>query len=165
MTPYGCDASSSKSPPVQIAKLPACSDNISPCMLVQFTSRSAVPVTLKSNLCLPGRAEVLANCVLLKSSQEQLGMVTHVVDISSLPGSILAAYTVYQAKGKLIPVRLMNTSNTDIELQKGQNVSKFCALIEGFTPSQPPRPTDAEVYLSCSTSGSPQLVHQLTSAC
>ena len=76
LTPYDCDASSSESPPVQTAKLPAYSDNISPCMLVQSTSRSAIPATLQSNVCLPDRAEVLVDCVLPKSSQEQLGMIT-----------------------------------------------------------------------------------------
>ena len=42
-----------------------------------------------------------------------------------LSASIFAAYSVSEAEGKHIPVRLMNCSNIDIELQPGQKFSEL----------------------------------------
>ena len=64
-----------------------------------------------------------------RSSGEQLGMTTLGLD-SDLTFSILAAYTVCQPEGRDVPVRLMNTSNIDLQVHAGQKVRLFCPLVE-----------------------------------
>ena len=92
-----------------------------------------VNVSLNTSLCIPSRPEVLVTCQLPKSYKDQLGMIapiTLIQDELPLSASIFAAYSVSQAEGRHIPVRLMNCSNIDIELQAGQKVSEFCPLVE-----------------------------------
>ena len=104
-------------------------------LLVQSTVRSQVPVSLKSTVCIPGRSEVLVCCQLPKNSSNQLGMVSPLDCNDSLPSCIISAYIVCQSQGREIYSRLMNTSNTDIELQGGQKISQFCPLVETDTPA------------------------------
>ena len=100
------------------------------CLLAQSSSRGPVNVSLSTSLCIPSRTEVLVNCQLPKSYKDQLGMVTPIQDDSPLSASIFPAYSVSQAEGRHIPVRLMNCSNIDIELQAGKKVGEFCPLVE-----------------------------------
>ena len=67
-----------------------------------------------------------------KSSSEQLGMITPIVD-SDLACSLLVAHTVCQAEGRNVPVRLMNSSNLDLQLHAGQKVGLFCPLVETYS--------------------------------
>ena len=108
---------------------PPCSQ----CLLVQSVTRGPVTVTSQQHICIPGRSEVLVNCYIPKRSKEQLGMITPVIS-SEVPFSLLAAYSVCQAQGKSKVVRLMNTSNVNIEFQAGQQVSEFCPLVETYDP-------------------------------
>ena len=101
-----------------------------PCLLVQSAHRSPVPVPLSDNICVPSRSEVLVSCKVHSSSREQLGMVSPISDNLTLPSNILAAYSVCQVQGWTLPVRIMNTSNVDIELHAGQKVSEFCPVID-----------------------------------
>ena len=59
-------------------------------------------------------------------------------DSASIPSHILPAYTVSCASDRTVYVRLMNTSNIDIELQSGQKIGEFCPLVEtlDFSPSE-----------------------------
>ena len=100
------------------------------CLLVQFAHWSPVPVALSDNICVPGRSEVLVSCRVPSSSREQLGMVSPTSNNLTLPSSILAAYSVCQVQGRNLPVRIMNTSNIDIELHAGQKVSEFCTVLD-----------------------------------
>ena len=101
-----------------------------PCLLVQSAHRSPVPVALSDNNCVPGRSEVLVSCRVPSSSREQLGMVSPISDNLTLPSNILVAYSVCQVQGRTLPVRIMNTSNIDIELHAGQKVSEFCPVLD-----------------------------------
>ena len=123
------------------------------CLLAQSSSRGPVNVTLSTSLCIPSRTEVLVNCQLPKSYKDQLGMVTPIQDDSPLSASIFPAYSVSQAEGRHIPVRLMNCSNIDIELQAGQKVSEFCPLVESPVADDTPEcfsPTS--MNMACTTS-------------
>ena len=100
------------------------------CLLVQSSSKGPVPVTLSEDLCLSGRTEVLVTGRLPKGYTDQLGMITPTPNIE---GNILSAYSVSQANGRCILVRLMNVANYDIELHAGQKVSDFCPLLEAPT--------------------------------
>ena len=57
-------------------------------------------------------------------------MVSPMSDNLTLPSNILAAYSVCQVQGRTLPVRIMNTSNVDIELHAGQKVSEFCPVLD-----------------------------------
>ena len=56
-------------------------------------------------------------------------------DSSSIPSHIFPAYTVSCASDRTVYVRLMNTSNIDVELQAGQKIGEFCPLVETLDPS------------------------------
>ena len=134
-------------------------------ILVQSSNRGPVPVCLRTNVCIPGRSEVIVSCQLPKSSQDQLGMITPITDINSTPIilNILPAYSVCQADSRSVPVRLMNTSNFDLELQAGQKVSEFCPIIEA--PSVAPSGHHEHSNLCCSTtSTSVETINELQNA-
>lgn len=105
-------------------------NEVSPCLLVQSTSRGPVPVKLQSDICVPSRTEVIVTCSLPRSSKEQIGMTTPISDSTSLPPGIVTPYTVCQASSCYIPMRLMNSANIDIQLQAGTRVSEFIPLVE-----------------------------------
>ena len=137
-------------------------DKISPCLLVQSSSKGPVPVTLQSDVCIPGRTEVLVSCKLPKSYQEQLGMTSPLLDSTTLSSSVIVSYTVCQASSRCIPVRLMNTSNVDIQLLAGQRVSDFSPLVENDL-SAPSLSAD-ESSVTCSTVSCVDLKGQLGAA-
>ena len=74
-----------------------------------------------------------ARCYLPKSSKEQLGMISP-IDNYEFPSSLLAAYTVCQAQNRNVVVRVMNTSNINVELQAGQKICEFCPLVKTYSP-------------------------------
>ena len=133
-----------------------------PCLLVQSSSKGPVPVKLQSDVCIPGRTEVLVTCSLPKSCQEQLGMTSPLLDSTTLSSSIIVSYAVCQAASRCIPVRLMNTSNVDIQLLAGQRVSDFSSLIE-HDPVTPSFSAD-ESSVTCSTVSSVDIKDQLEAA-
>ena len=135
----------------------------SPCLLVQSATRSPVPVSLKSSLCKAGRSEVLVSCHVPKSSREQLGMIFPLQEASDLSASIFAAYTVCQADSRNVVVRLMNTSNVDIQLQAGQKISEFCPHVEIVPSSENTRNANASLLGGTAISQS-DIHHQLSSA-
>eukprot|EP00795_Rhopilema_esculentum_P006934 gene6933-12549_t len=73
-----------------------------------------------ANYSCPCRSEVLVNCHVPKSSREQLEIISPLSENPDMSDSIFAAYSVCQADGRNVIVRLMNTSNVDIQLQAGQ---------------------------------------------
>ena len=101
-------------------------------MLAQSMNRGPTPVSLQSSICIPGKSEVVVECQLPRSSQDQLGMISpfSAPENSSIPSHILLAYSVCQANSRSVPVRIMNTSNFDIDLHVGQKVGEFCPLVE-----------------------------------
>jgi len=128
---------------------------------VQSTTRGPVSVLIQDNICIPGRTEVMVQGIVPKSSREQLGMITPTVD-SDLACSLLAAYTVCQAEGRNVPVRLMNTSNLDIQLHAGQKVGLFCPLVETYTDCKmSAAPRLDSMNISCSTSDNAALASLL----
>ena len=89
-----------------------------------------VPLSVPSSFCIPGRTEQIVSCSIPKSHREQLGMVVPLPDSASIPSHIFPAYTVSCASNRTVYVRLMNTSNIDVELQAGQKIGELCPLVE-----------------------------------
>ena len=84
----------------------------------QCPSRSPVPITLVNTVCLPGRTKAFVLVHVPKSAKDQLGMVAPIQQ-DSLPSHLLVAYSVNQAIGRQVALRIVNTSNCDIILQAG----------------------------------------------
>jgi len=99
---------------------PTNSDAISPCLLVQSATKGPVHVKLQSDICIPGRTEVVVSCSIPKSCQRELGISSPLLGSSSLPSNILASYSVCQGSSNCIPVCLMNMATVDIQLYAGQ---------------------------------------------
>ena len=100
----------------------------------QCTSKSPVPISLCNSVCLPGRTEAVICAQIPKSFADQLGMVTPVQKDSISP-HVLVAYSVSQAEGRNVFLRIMNTSNCDIQLQAGQQIGEYCPLIDTLLPN------------------------------
>ena len=87
-----------------------------------------------NSVCLPGRTEAVIGAQIPKSFADQLGMVTPVQKDSISP-HVLVAYSVSQAEGRNVFLRIMNTSNCDIQLQAGQQIGEYCPLIDTLLPN------------------------------
>ena len=98
-------------------------------MFSQCPSRSPVPITLVNSVSLPSRTEAVVVVQIPKSAEDQLGMVAPIQN-DSLPAQLLVAYSVNQAKGRQVSLRIMNTSNYDITLQAGQQIGEYCPLLQ-----------------------------------
>jgi len=95
----------------------------------QCPSRSPVPITLVNSVCLAGRTEAFVLVQVPKSVKDQLGMVAPIQQ-DSLPNHLLVAYSINQAVGRQVALRVMNTSNCDIILQAGQQIGEYCPLLD-----------------------------------
>ncbi|MEL7426754.1 MAG: RNase H-like domain-containing protein [Bacteroidota bacterium] len=88
-------------------------------------------------------------------------MISPLSDSSTISHSIITAYTVCHADARNVIVRLMNTSNTNIELQVGQKIGEFCPLVEA--PCQNNYSLDNNNF-SCSTRVTPGVSSELEAA-
>ena len=113
-------------PPIQLPP----SSTVSSFLLSQSAHREPVSLSLQSSSSIPGRTEAILSCSIPKSHREQLGMVVPLPDAASIPSHILPAHTVSCASDISVYIRLMNTSNIDVELQAGQKIGDFCPLVE-----------------------------------
>jgi len=141
---------------------PTNSDAISPCLLVQSATKGPVHVKLQSDICIPGRTEVVVSCSIPKSCQGELGMSSPLLGSSSLPSNILASYSVCQGSSNCIPVRLMNTATVDIQLYAGQRVSDFIPLVQNELLASTLLDNDSSI--TCSTATPVAIQHQLEAA-
>ena len=131
------------------------------CLMVQSTTRGPVSVSIQDNICIPGRTEVLVQGIVQKSTSEQLGMITPILD-SDLACNLLVAHTVCQAEGRNVPVRLMNSSNLDLQLHAGQKVGLFCTLVETYSDCKMSvAPRLDSMNINCSTSNNAALASLL----
>ena len=128
-------------------------------LLTQSPSRGPVPVTLTTNVLIPSRVEIILPCSVPQSVFGLAGMITPKPS-ANLPPSLQVAYTICNAGqgGKGIPVRIMNASNTDIEMFAGQKIADFCPMIESL---QCPFPG---VNYVASTAAHPSVQDELSAA-
>ena len=128
---------------------------------MQSVNRGPVPVTVQSSICIPGRTEVITHGNFLKSSKDQLGMASPLLGSDKPLCKLLPVYAVCQAQDRNIPVRLMNTSNVDAELQAGQKVGEFCPVVEVLCSDQVSLSQSDDLHLSCGTLSQSDIAHQL----
>ena len=96
--------------------------------LTQSSSQGPVAVVLPSNLTLPSRTECIIQGLVPKSYANQLGMVCNLGD--SLGTQFCTAHTISQAVQRKLPVRIMNVSNSPVELHAGEKVAFFSPVFE-----------------------------------
>ena len=84
-----------------------------------------------NSVCLAGRTEAFVLVQVPKSVKDQLGMVAPIQQ-DSLPNYLLVAYSINQAVGRQVALRVMNTSNCDIILQAGQQIGEYCPLLDAL---------------------------------
>ena len=99
--------------------MPLVSPNGTPDVFSQGPSRSPILIGLVNSVCLAGRTKAFVLVQVPKSAKDQLGMVAPIQQ-DSLPNHLLVVYSVNQAVGRQVALRIMNTSNCDITLQAGQ---------------------------------------------
>ena len=81
----------------------------------------------------------------------------------SLPSHLLVAYSVNQAVGRQVALRIMNTSNCDITLQAGQHIGKYCPLLDTLSSVDTqgtPLPKYAKAF-SCQPANKVSLTEEL----
>ncbi len=96
-----------------------------------------------------------------KSSKDQLSIVSPLFNSDDSSSQLLPVYAVCQAQDRSIPVRLMNTSNVDIELQAGQKVGEFYPLVQVLCSDQVSLHASVNLDLSCGTLSQSDIAHQL----
>ena len=96
----------------------------------QCATRGPVQVKLVSSIVIPPRTEVIVAGLLSKSAKNTLGMLT---PISSGASDLHSAYSVCSSNNRSLPVRLLNTGQERIELQKGAKIAEFCPVV--YQPS------------------------------
>ena len=82
------------------------------------------------------------------------------IDNYEFPSSLLAAYTVCQAQNRNVVVRVMNTSNINVELQAGQKICEFYPLVKTYSPDLF-HTSEHQVSINCGTLSSNKLASQL----
>ena len=128
----------------------------------QCPSRSPVTITLVNSVCLPGRTEAFVLVHVPKSAKDQLGMIAP-IQHGSLPSHLLVAYSVNQALGRQVALRIMNTSNCDITLQAGQHIGEYCPLLDTLSSVDTqgtPLPNYAKAF-SCHPANKVSLTEEL----
>ena len=128
-------------------------------LLTQSPSRGPVPVTLTTNVLILSRIEIILPCSVPQGVLGLAGMITPKPSANLSP-SLQVAYTICNAGqgGTGIAVRIMNASNTDIEMFAGQKIADFCPMIESL---QCPFPG---VNYVASTAAHPSVQDELSAA-
>ena len=136
-----------------------------PGMFTQCPSRSPVPITVVNSVSLPGRTEAVVVVQIPESAKDQLGMVAP-IQKESLPAQLLVAYSVNQAKGRQVSLRIMNTSNCDITLQAGQQIGEYCPLLETLPSAAEVKDSQltTDKVFACQTVSNLKMVTELKTA-
>ena len=91
-------------------------ENLVSYLIVQSSTSSQFPISLKSTVVFQVGVRFLVCCQLPKTGFDQWGMIPPLDHNDSLPSCIISAYTIYQSEAREIYALLVNTSNTNIEL-------------------------------------------------
>ena len=97
-------------------------------VFTQSLAQGPVNVVLTTAISVPARTECIVQGKVAKSCSDKLGMISTLAQSSDVPYTI--AYSVSKADRRSVPVRIMNSSSSPIELYSGQKVAKFCPLAE-----------------------------------
>ena len=97
-------------------------------MFEQSISQGPITLTLAHNFSIPGHSECILEAKTPRSYSNQLGMTCPLENSDALPYN--TAFTLSKSVSSKILVRVMNTSESSIQLHAGQKIAKFVPVVE-----------------------------------
>ena len=97
-------------------------------MFEQSVSQGPITLTLVDNFSIPGRSECILEAKTPRSYSNQLGMTCPLENSDALPYN--TAFTLNKAVSSKVLVRVMNASESSIQLHAGQKIAKFVPVVE-----------------------------------
>ena len=125
----------------------------------QCATRGPVKVKLVSSIVIPPGTEIIVAGLVSKSAKNTLGMVT---PISSGPSDLHSAYSVCNSNNRSLLIRLLNTGQERIELQKGAKIAEFCPVV--YQPSNSDQNNDHTQVVGGVFKENQETIHELKSA-
>ncbi len=100
-------------------------------VLVQSQRKGVNKVTLTEGVAIPGRTEIILEGKIQAKDVSQVGMISasQSDSVKHLKG-LHIAHLVVTPVGKIVPIRVANTTANSIELAKGCKVAEFCPLVQ-----------------------------------
>ena len=90
---------------------------------------------LKNYISIPARAESVILGRVPRNSNGHLGMVCATNEKSA--SSCYTAYSISQVSERLIPVRVLNNSNSSVELHAGEKIARFWPVTASISTTSP----------------------------
>ena len=129
-------------------------------VFVQSHDYGPVFVTIENDISIPARAESVVLGRVPRSSNGHLGMVCATNEKSA--SSCYTAYSISQVSERSIPVRVLNISNSSVELHAGEKIARFWPVIESTSTTSPLPYICASVSSNCQIN--PDTLTELTAA-
>ena len=114
-------------------------------------------MTVESSISLPCRTESVIQAKVPKSCANLVGMVCSLGESSDL--CCFTAYTVSKAAGRKITVRILNPSQSEVELHAGQKIARFCLVSELVAE---PQHSSSVVHSLCASLSEPSVLNAQT---
>lgn len=107
-------------------------------LLCQTHFQSNTVVALAESVMIPPRTEIILEGKLARHANSNIGMIEPRSNSSNVvrQGFSVARVVVKQDNKRVVPLRVINTSNSPIELAAGEKLAEFCPLVESCL-SQP----------------------------
>ena len=101
-------------------------------LLCQSTVQSNAAVVLVESAMIPPRTEIILEGKLARSANSKIGMIEprSGIDNDARQGISLARIVVKPDQHRVVPLRVINMSHSQIELAAGENIAEFCPLVE-----------------------------------
>lgn len=105
-------------------------------LLCQSRFQSNTVVALVDSVMIPPRTEIILEGKLARRANSKIGLLEPRSSSSNAArqGFSVARVVVKQDNNRVVPLRVLNMSNTPIELAAGENLAEFCPLIESCLP-------------------------------
>ena len=119
-------------------------------LLFQSRYKAATEICLTENVVIPARTELVLEGKLVKTTSADVGMITANRARAYEPG-IHISHIVAHPCGKIVPVRVLNSSHESVELTAGRKIAEFHQLVKSKPQSeQYTKTTNATCAATCS---------------
>lgn len=98
-------------------------------LLFQSRYKAHIEVCLIKDVIIPAKTEFVVEGKLIKTTSAEVGMITPNLSRPQESG-IHISHVVVNPKGRIVPVRIMNSSVESIELSSGRKVAEFHQLVK-----------------------------------
>ena len=135
-----------------VDKMPDCGSEHGGDSYLLFQSRYKAPteICLTENVVIPARTELVLEGKLVKTTSADVGMITANRARAYEPG-IHISHIVAHPCGKIVPVRVLNSSHEPVELTAGRKIAEFHQLVKSKPQSeQYTKTTNATCAATCS---------------